>query len=406
MLTLTLSFGVIFGAVALVGIFLAVQEIRVILLQKKLSDAVFGTEKRNIQLSYLIKASHTLSSALSKDKLLRLIIETFGEITKSDKNPSLCALYLMDYNVNRFVYTTGFNMDVTMLNKPGFSIDESPFKELKKNGEIRFFDEKENLKNVFFKENKLHVLKDIEFALFIPLIVENEAMGAIISFMAKSSFQFLEKDISLLKVVTGQASIALGSAVQSELAVLDRLTKIYNHTYFEGRLEQEVARSERYKYPVSFLMIDIDHFKRINDTYGHQQGDSLLKEVAQAIKLNIRIVDLCARYGGEEFAVILPETDLVDTSEKKDKKKLDEIGGALQKADHLRKAIEETWVSAMDGSHINITVSIGIGVKRFPEGAGMTKEQLIKEADKQLYKAKQEGRNKVCYSRNSAPQGR
>ena len=399
MLTLTLSLGVVFGAIVLVGIFLAVQEIRVILLQKKLSDAVFGTEKRNIQLSYLIKTSQTLSSALTKDKLLRLIIETFGEITKSDKNPSLCALYLMDYNVNKFVYATGFNMDVTMLSKPAFNTDEPPFKELKKNREIRFFDENKNLKNVFFKENKLHTLDDIDFALFIPLIVENEAMGVIVSFLAKSSFRFLEKDISLLRVITGQASIALGSAVQSELAVLDRLTKIYNHAYFEGRLEQEVARCERYKCPLSFLMIDIDHFKRINDTYGHQQGDSLLKEVAQAIKSNIRVVDLCARYGGEEFAVILPETDLVDASEGKDKKNLDEMGGALQKAEHLRRAVENISINAMDGSPIKITVSIGIGVKRFPKGSGMTREQLIKEADNQLYKAKQEGRNRVCYSK-------
>jgi diguanylate cyclase (GGDEF)-like protein len=377
--------------------FIIAQEIRIIFLKKRLGEAIVGTEKRNIQLSYLIKTARTLSSALSKERLLRAIIETFGEITKSDRVPSLCALYLIDYNTNRFVYTAGYNLDITMLCRPSFGIDDQPFKLLKKNQEILFFDDKENIKHTFFKENKLYMLRDVDFSLLIPMVVENEAMGVVVSFLAKTSFEFFKKDPYLLRTLTGQASIALGSAVQSELAVLDRLTKVYNHVYFEGRLEQEVARSDRYKYPVSVLMIDIDHFKQINDTYGHQQGDIILKEVARVIKSNIRIVDLCARYGGEEFAVILPETDLTGFSERDDKKPIDEVGGALAKAEDLRKKIEKMEITSPEGSRVCLTVSIGIGVKRFPEGANIGKDQLVKEADRQLYRAKQEGRNRVCH---------
>lgn len=382
----------------LVVLYLVGQEIRITLLKKRLGEAVVGTEKRNIQLSYLTKTAQTLSSALSKEKLLRTIIEIFGEITKSDRTPSLCTLYLMDYNTNRFTYETGFNLDITMLSRPSFGVDDQLFKALKKNSEIIFFDEKENIKRAFFKENKLHILQGIDYGLLIPLIVENEVMGVVVSFLEKSNFEFFKKDPHLLRTLTGQASIALGSAVQSELAVLDRLTKIYNHAYFEGRLVQEVARSDRYKYPVTVLMIDIDHFKRINDTYGHQQGDMTLKEVARIIKLNIRIVDLCARYGGEEFAVILPETDLTGFSEREDKKDLGKTGGAVTKAENLRKTIEKTEIITPEGSRIKLTVSIGIGIKRFPEGSNISKDQLIKEADRQLYRAKQEGRNRVCHS--------
>lgn len=384
--------------VALGVLFLAGQGLRIIFLKKKLDEAIIGTEKRNIQLSYLIKTARTLSSALSKDKLLRLIIETFGDITKSDRNPSCCALYLMDYNINRYVYETGYNIDITMLNRASFNMDDHPFKLLKKNREITFFDEAENLKYLFVKENKLHTLKDIDMGLLIPLVVENEVMGIVVSFLAKSSFDFLKKDTRLLQTLTGQAAIALGSAIQSELAVLDRLTKIYNHAYFEGRLIQEVARADRYKYPVSVLMIDIDHFKHINDTYGHQQGDIILKEVANVIKSNIRIIDLCARYGGEEFGVILPETDLTGYSEREDVKKLDEAGGATTRAENLRRLIEEMEIISDEGFRIKLTVSIGIGVKRYPDGASVGKDQLIREADRQLYKAKQEGRNCVCHS--------
>jgi diguanylate cyclase (GGDEF)-like protein len=400
---ITQSLIVLAAIIVVVVIFLVWEEIRVVLLKRKLGEAVVGTEKRNIQLSYLIKTAKSLSSALNKEKLLRVIIETYGDLTKSDRTASLCALYLMDYNVSRFVYTTGYNMDVTMLSRPSFSIDDQPFKLLKKQNEIIFFDEKEDIKHSFFKENKLHMLQEVDNTLLIPLIVENETMGVVTAFLSKPTYDFFRKDPYLLRALTGQVCIALGSAVQSELAVLDRLTKVYNHVYFEGRLQQEIARSDRYKYPVSVLMIDIDHFKRINDTHGHPQGDVILQEVAKVIKSNIRIVDLCARYGGEEFAVILPETDLTAYSERTDVKKSDdEAGGALAKAQSLRKAVEKMEVTTPEGARMKLTVSIGIGVKRFPEGARMTKDQLIKEADRQLYKAKQEGRNRVCHAQKTS----
>jgi len=387
---------VLLMVILLGAVFIVLQGTRIILLKKRLGEAIVGTEKRNIQLSYLVKTTQRLSSALSKDKLLRLIIETIGDITKSDRALSRCALYLIDYNVNRFVYETGFNMDVTMLCRPAFGFDDTPFKELKKSKELTFFDENENTKGAFFKENKLQMLNEIDYAIMIPMTVEDEIMGVIVSFLAKSSYDFLKKEIHLLQTVSGMVTLTLGSAIQSELAVLDRLTKIYNHAYLEGRLAQEVARSDRYQHPLSVLMIDIDHFKRINDTYGHQQGDAALREVANAIKSNIRVVDLCARYGGEEFSVILPETDLSELPIKDRVKKLD-VGGAIARAENLRKTIEKMEITSPEGLRVKLTVSIGIAVKRFPEGAGMGKDQLVREADKQLYRAKQEGRNRVCH---------
>ncbi len=395
MTNICLSIPVLCIAIVLVLLLLCGQGIRIVLLKKRLDKAIISTEKRNIQLSYLIKTAQTLSSALSKDRLLRLIIETFGEVTKSERVPSLCALYLMDYDVNKYVYETGFNLDVTMLKCPCHSIDDIPFKVFRKNRELAFFDDSEDIKSAFLKEGKMHSAKEADFAIAVPLIVENETMGVAMSLCAKSAFEFLRKDPYFLRAVMGQVSIALGSAVQSELAVLDRLTKVYNHGYFEGRLEQEIARSNRYKYPVSLLMIDIDHFKLINDTYGHQQGDIILKEVARVIKSNIRAVDLCARYGGEEFAVILPETDLTTFSKRDEITKPEEAGGALAKAEKLREIIERTTILPHDGRTIKVTVSIGVGAKRFPGGENIDKEDIIKEADKQLYHAKEKGRNRV-----------
>ena len=379
------------------ALYFIVQELRIILLKKKLSDAIINVEKRNIQLSYLTKTAQNLSTALSKQKLLRIIIETIGDITKSDAESSLCALYLIDYNVSEFIYATGYNLDVTMLSRSSFKLDDEPFKSLKKKKGMLFYDKRSEVKNLFLKSSKARLYQNVDCGLIIPLIVESEIMGVVVSFLAKSSHDFLKKDLHILTALASQASIALGSAVQSELAVLDRLTKVYNHAYFEGRLNQEVARANRYKYPVSLLMIDIDHFKEINDTYGHQQGDSILKEVAQMIKTNIRSVDLCARYGGEEFAVILPETDLTVYSDRDGEEIKSDIGGALAKANLLRESIEKMNIRTLEGHLVKLTVSIGIGVKRYPESTDMTKDLLIKEADQYLYRAKQAGRNRVSY---------
>lgn len=393
-----LSIPVLCVAVVLVLLLIGWQEIRIVVFKRRLGDAVLETEKRNIQLSYLIKTAQIFSSALSKDKLLRLIIEAFGEITKSDRVPSLCALYMMDYNANRFIYETGLNLDITMLKNTSCRPDDMPFKMFRKSRGLAFFGEAENIKSNFLKEGKLYAAREADCVIMSPLIVESEIMAILVSLCAKTTFEFLKKDLYVLQAVVSQASIALGSAVQSELAVLDRLTKIYNHAYFEGRLEQEIARSNRYRYPVSLLMIDIDHFKLINDTYGHQQGDAVLREVACIIKSNIRTVDLCARYGGEEFTVILPETDLTNVSKRDEITIAGEAGGAMTKAENLRKIIEQSRIFSSEGAFIKLTVSIGIGVKHFPGGEDITKEALIEEADKQLYSAKEKGRNRVCHA--------
>ena len=142
------------------------------------------------------------------------------------------------------------------------------------------------------------------------------------------------------------------------------------------RLEEEVDRARRLGMTFSVGMIDIDNFKKCNDTYGHLVGDTVLREVADRLKISVREVDMIARYGGEEFCVILPETtkDL-----------------ALTVAERLRKSVEAKTVKAFD-EKINVTVSVGITT--YPEG-GEDVTSLIDSADTALYKAKRKGRNMV-----------
>lgn len=162
-----------------------------------------------------------------------------------------------------------------------------------------------------------------------------------------------------------------------KLATMDGLTGVYNRREFNSRLLHELERSQRYEHPCSLVMMDIDYFKKLNDTHGHQAGDEALRVVASVLKNSVRPVDQVARYGGEEFGVILPETTQDD---------------AMAAAERLRLAIANHAISIAADHTINVTVSIGVAT--FPENA-TSEEELISAADQALYNAKHSGRNRV-----------
>lgn len=172
-----------------------------------------------------------------------------------------------------------------------------------------------------------------------------------------------------------------------ELVVRDGLTGIYNHRYFQEQLEKELKRSVRYRRPLSLLMFDLDHFKRVNDRHGHLIGDKVLRNVSLVTKHLIRETDLVARYGGEEFAIILPETD---------------PNGAAILGTRLLKAIRAMRTPA-DGKKIAVTVSVGITTFN-PSEEPVTNADIIAVADRALYHAKHTGRNRISSVR-MAPAG-
>ncbi len=163
-----------------------------------------------------------------------------------------------------------------------------------------------------------------------------------------------------------------------ELATHDGLTGLYNHRTFHALLEDELARAKRFNRPVSLLMIDIDHFKRVNDTHGHLAGDAILKQLSDLLLRQARAIDRVCRYGGEEITAILPET---------------ENAAALNIAERLRATVEREQLDIGDGRIVSVTVSIGLA--SWPAQAGDA-ETLVAAADTAMYAAKQAGRNRVC----------
>ena len=200
--------------------------------------------------------------------------------------------------------------------------------------------------------------------------------------IARRGREFTDQERDLFAYLAGQATLSienvdLHETVQQQ-AVTDELTGLYNVRQFHARLDNEIDRAERFGTPLSLVMLDIDKFKSVNDSYGHQQGDRVLVEVARVLRRLSRDVDLPARYGGEEMAVVLPQTDLP---------------GAEQQAERMRAAIEGMQIQRLDGDGL-LPITASFGVASFP-GQATDKTALIAAADAALYRAKRGGRNRV-----------
>lgn len=227
-------------------------------------------------------------------------------------------------------------------------------------------------------DNPLLLKEGIKSLLAVPLKAEGQIQGILYvdDYQAR---QFSESELLIIRLLANLAAIAIERAKLLEstriLAITDELTKLYNLRHFLNRLQEEIKRAKRYVRPLSLAMIDIDHFKKYNDTYGHIQGNKVLKKVAMIFEKESREGDIVARYGGEEFAIIMPETD-------KAKAKLF--------ADRTRHKIEK--VLCKEDFEICVTVSIGLA--GYPEDA-LDAASLIERSDEALYKAKKDGRNCV-----------
>ena len=228
-------------------------------------------------------------------------------------------------------------------------------------------------------DSSLETLKVVDPALIVPLKGKGKLNGIIVLSERISGKKFTESEKEYLLNIASLAGIAIQNAFLYEMATTDMMTKLKIHHYFQAVLMEERERAARNHMALSLIMMDIDHFKNFNDTYGHTCGDLVLQNVAELITLSVRQSDIAARYGGEEFAVILPHTD---------------ISESMKVAERIRTGIEGSKVKCGD-KELGVTVSLGI--TQFNPKTDHDNRTLVERADRALYMSKQQGRNRISY---------
>ena len=226
---------------------------------------------------------------------------------------------------------------------------------------------------------------------FIILLTAKDSKDDIVKGLEAGADDYLTKPVNqaelMARIKTGIRILELERSLRKSnteiriLSITDPLTGCYNRGYLSERLPQEIKRAKRYRHPLSLVLCDIDHFKKVNDIYGHQTGDQVLIQFVQCITESIRdTVDWVVRYGGEEFIAVVPETD---------------FSGAYIMAERLRTTISQTAIKIQEKG-IHITASFGVtGFDPDTPDEKISPDSMINQADKYLYQAKQEGKNRV-----------
>ncbi len=326
---------------------------------------------QNLSLLYSIGKAMNYISDLKK--LLQFILGQAIEITSAEKGSIM--LYDMETDLLNIRVLAG--------------LEDHTFQEKVNNNEIecRSFKPGEGIAGRVFLNAKPIVVNNIkEDGIFvdsdasyvrsiacIPMVVYNDVIGVINVTNKRYGKEFTDDDVEMLKAVADQAAVAINKAQLWDMAVTDSLTGLYVRRYFMVKLQEELLRAERYNNILSIVMADLDGFKNINDTYGHDAGDRVLKAIGKFFQQNIRDVDVVARYGGEEFVIMIPEAAQ---------------DAAYILSERLRKQLSKLKLENMP------PITISLGIATFPSD-GRELEDLIKKADSAMYAAKRAGRNKV-----------
>ena len=226
--------------------------------------------------------------------------------------------------------------------------------------------------NIFSKSRKCTCL---------PLIGTNNKVIGFINYEHHLTNVVSKNHQEIITVITTLIATAIENARLFQMATIDGLTGLYVRRFFDIRLQEEITRLKRVDSDLAIIVYDIDHFKNINDTYGHQQGDIILRELSEILKAAVRKdIDIPCRYGGEELVLILPGTDLE---------------GAVVLGERIRKRVEDHQFKSLSDGEIRASISGGIAA--INSKSAKTKEEFFQQADKKLYEAKQAGRNRIRF---------
>jgi two-component system cell cycle response regulator len=334
----------------------------------------------------ILDISNAITSTLDSREVLYSIVKKISEVIQVSR----CSIVRIDTHESKgSVVAT--NEDANIFN---LLIDLEKYPEIKRVLETREIVVINDTQSDPIVDKVRNVLSEIQVRslLVLPVIMKQNVIGTLLLRTCRKDRSFNEREIQLCQIVANASANALINAslfesmelanIQLErLATTDGLTNIFNHRYFYVRLDEEFNRSERYKTPLSIIMVDVDNFKDINDTYGHRTGDLVLKELANILKSLIRKSDIVARYGGDEFVILLPQTDQK---------------GAEAEASRVFRAISEHKFESMNGAH----PVISHGISTYPSAEIGNVDDLVSIADRQLYITKDRHRKNLVAPRS------
>ena len=340
--------------------------------------SVIAEDKRNLET--ILAITGAMSATLDPSEVLNIIVNKVAGVTEAVR----CSIVLIVKDDEGYVLATHEDPAVREL-----KLDLSKYPEIKEVISTKAplaLDDVINHPLMAGVKNRIADLKDMSI-LIVPIVFNDEVLGTLFLRTRKKENGFSRKEIDFCRIVANSSFHALRNArlfekvtkekeYLREIALKDQLTSLYNHNFFYSRLEEEFERAVRYETPLSLIMLDIDNFKQVNDTYGHRVGDVVLREIAAMVKRGVRKTDIVARYGGEEFAVILPHTLLK---------------GAVDEAERLREIVESHAYAGL----VSNKITVSIGVAAYPQKGAMNSGDLVNYADDALYKAKWSGKNCV-----------
>lgn len=337
-------------------------------------------ETENLQI--INEGANLTSSSLDYHEILYLTVKKISEVIPVTR----CSIIRMDAR-KRYAYVVATHEDPALRN---IKLDLNKYPEIKQALNSKNTVVIEDIAKDPIMESVRDVISPlgIRSIIVIPVLFQKKIIGTLFLRTSRGKKVFTESEIKLCAAIANASANALYNAFLFEkmkaekarlekVSITDYLTGIYNVRYFNQRLAEEFSRAERYKLPLSCLMLDIDHFKLVNDKYGHQVGDTVIRELARLLRKLTRSSDLLARYGGEEFIMLLIQTSLDD---------------AITKAEAMRSFIEKHKFQKLKGKR-RLTVSIGVA--SYPSHKIKGLYDLVTYADNALYEAKNSGRNLV-----------
>lgn len=331
--------------------------------EKIMELSILELKERDNALKNILEVNKSISSILELDYLLTQVLYSLVNTLKAQRG----ILLLNDKSGLKPVVF--FNIDKKLWeDQNNYTYIKDIVKKTYESNQLQYI-MKNNVTNGENNKKEISVIS-------APLLYNNELKGIIYIDKEINDEVFKRLDIEVATIFCSQAAISIENAKLYNMAITDGLTGLYTHRHLEFLLDIEIERASRFRHPLVLIMIDIDHFKKFNDNYGHQIGDLVLKEIARIIKENSRKTDIVARYGGEEMTVVLPEIDIMN--------------GKIV-AEKFRKAIEDFRLKVGEEE---LKVTISLGVAAFPQHA-TDAASLIKAADSALYQSKKNGRNQV-----------